>query len=269
MSRVKMGGKEALRVFLAGGEDLSRPLLEPGASRPRLRASLAAALRDNYGTTCTLEFGHEPGGRSDVLLQLLDAPPEPQELAQYELSRGGRGLWDGAWDIVVLTLESEISASPWRHRQIGYLAYAHSGVRPPASDFEPAGPLAAACSKQNLSRLIAAAKERLDAHVLIFNCSSIDPDDNVHNYHGREDTTALRIHRLNLALMELSCEAGISIIDVERLISEMGGEQHVKAACRYSDEAYEAIGQEFLRVLADIGFFENRPLILQIGQKGK
>jgi hypothetical protein len=166
-------------------------------------------------------------------------------------------------------LEAEIALPPWRHRQSDYLAYAPPGICPPTDHFERAGQLSAARSQENLRRLIAAVKERLDAHVLVFNCSSIDPDDNVHNYHGREDTTALHIHRLNLALMELSCQEGISIIDVERLISEMGGERHVVAPCRYSDEAYEAVGQEFLRVLADIGFFEPRPLIMQIGQRGK
>jgi hypothetical protein len=269
MARVKLGGKGSLRIFLAGGEDLSRSLLEAGAGQPRLRADLVTVLKDTYGSSCALEFRHETGGRSDVLLQHLDGRPEPQDLAQYGLAGGGQGLWDGAWDVIVLTLESEVLAPPWRHRQSGHLAYASSEASPPADQFERAGLLSAACSKENLSRLIAAAKQRLDAHVVIFNCSTIDPDDNVHNYHGIEDTTALRIHRLNLALMELSCQEGISIIDVERLISEMGGERHVLAPCRYSDEAYEAIGQEFLRVLADIGFFENRPLVLQVGQRGK
>src|SRR5262249_1969389 len=239
MPRMKMGGNETLRVFLAGGEDLSRALLEPGAERPRLRARLEAMLHNQLGAKCALDFGHEPGGRSDVLIQHLDGRPEPEEVARYGLYSGVRGPWDGAWDIVVLTLESEVLALPWRHRESGYLAHASAGVRPPAGLFELAAPLPAAGSKENLARLIGAAKERLDAHVLVFNCSSLDPEDNVHNYHGREDTTALRIHRLNLALMELSRDEGISIIDVERLISEMGGQRHVLAACRYSDEAYE------------------------------
>jgi hypothetical protein len=190
-------------------------------------------------------------------------------VARYGLSAGGRGPWGGAWDVVVFSLEPEIAQPPWRHRESGYLAYAAAGAQPPADRFELAEPLPAARSKENLARLIAAAKESLDAHVLVCNCSSIDPDDEVHNYHGRPDTMALHIHKLNLALMDLSVQEGISILDVERLISEMGAERHVVAACRYSDEAYEAIGQEFLRVLEDIGFFENRPLILQVGQKGK
>ena len=44
MPRMKLGGKDALRIFLVGGDDLSRALLELGAEQPRLRASLEKAV---------------------------------------------------------------------------------------------------------------------------------------------------------------------------------------------------------------------------------
>jgi hypothetical protein len=121
-------------------------------------------------------------------------------------------------------------------------------------------------SKENLARLIRAVKARLGAHVLICNVSTVDPEDQVHNHHGRPDTWALRAHKLNLALMELSAQEGISVIDVERLVAEHGASRHVLQAGRYSPQVNHAICQELLRVLEDIGFFEDRPLVMQVGR---
>jgi hypothetical protein len=135
-----------------------------------------------------------------------------------------------------------------------------------ALSVQPEVALSAAPFKENLARLIRAVKERLDAHVLISNASTVDPDDQVHNYHGREDTWALRAHKFNLALMDLSILEGISLIDVERLVAEHGAYRHVLQAGRYSREVHEAIRREFLRVLEDIGFFEDRPLVMQVGR---
>ena len=121
-------------------------------------------------------------------------------------------------------------------------------------------------SKENLARLIRAVKARLGAHVLICNVSTVDPEDQVHNHHGRPDTWALRAHKFNLTLMELSVEEGISVIDVERLVAEHGASRHVLQAGRYSPQVNQAICQELLRVLEDIGFFEERPLVMQVGR---
>jgi hypothetical protein len=192
---------------------------------------LRAGLRDllrERGRGAELELRQEPGATAAELLEEAEGRREC-------------ALWSGGpCDVAAFSLQPE-------------------ALRPGG------GP---ARFKADFRRVIRAAKERLDAHLLVFNCSSLDPDDDVHNYHGREDTLALRIHKLNLALMELSVEEGISIVDVDRQVAEMGGQRHVLAPCRYSEEAYEAVGREFLRVLEDIGFFEARPLVLQVGQGG-
>jgi hypothetical protein len=79
----------------------------------------------------------------------------------------------------------------------------------------------------------------------------------------------VRISLFNLALYEISVLEGISIIDVDRMIAELGAENHVVGPMTYSDAAYHHITQEFLRVMEDIGFFEHRPLMLQIGKRPK
>jgi len=123
--------------------------------------------------------------------------------------------------------------------------------------------------KTRLLRLIRVVKDRLDAHVIVFNCCSADPADNVHNYHGLPDTFPLRAHKFNLAVMQASVLEGISFIDVERVIGQLAADTHVLSPLRYSVQAYETIGKEFLRVIEDIAFFENRPLVMQVGQRGK
>jgi hypothetical protein len=260
----KLGGQDVIRVFLKGGEDLARSLLEPVAGQPRLRRDLEDSVREKFQRTTTLRFRYESGGRSDQLVQELNefaSVPQMNGVAGRQLER--TRLWDEPADVVVFSLQSEVCPQHWRNEQ------RLVDAAPSRLISSPADALSAAEFKANFTRLIKAAKERLDAHVLVFNCSTIDPNAQVHNYFGREDDLALRIHKLNFALIELSIQEGISIIDVDRQIAELGGQRHVIGPCCYSDEACAALGQEVVRVLADIGFFENRPLVGQIGKGGK
>jgi hypothetical protein len=260
-----MGGKTPLRVFLQGNEDLSTSLLGEPEAFP-------------------IELSHEPGARSDVLLQQIDGATVPEELptrdwgkdANFLASQFHSHFFEGPSDVVVLSVQPELSHSLWMHRRSRYL------LSPPprwgqdwagaqrtwfVENFVPRGFLSAGQLRENWMRLIRAVKERLDAHVLICNVSTIEPDDQVHNYHGRKDTWALRAHQVNLALLELSVLEGISLIDTERLVAEHGAYRHVLQAGRYSREVNEAIRTEFLRVLDDVGFFENRPLVMQVGRR--
>lgn len=107
------------------------------------------------------------------------------------------------------------------------------------------------------------------AHVFVMNVSTVDPNDTVTNYHALEDDTpALRAHKVALTLIDLSHELGVSIIDADRLLAEMGAERNVEGVGRYSPEASEALCDEVLRILADYGFFEERPLVVQAGRGG-
>jgi hypothetical protein len=275
MRQAKLGGKKNLRIFLKANDDVTGSLLarEGGSSFRDLVA-------EKYGGQFDVEMSHEPCHRSDIFLQQLHGRPAPAELARVlpELQEQFHTrLKEQPFDIVVLALEPDIVNAAWRHRQEGY------PVCPPnpwreiwkphcvewfASHFEPMPLIPTAQSAANWTQIVQHIKQRLDAHVLIYNCSTVDPHDHIDNYHGKEDNKELRTHKLDLALMHLSVQEGISIIDVDRLIAEMGAQEHVRSWCDYSDEAHEAIKYEFLRVVEDIGFFENRPLLMQLGRKG-
>lgn len=286
MRKPKLGGQKQLRIFLKGNDDVVNSLLPAENGDARRTPGLPALLREKYGGAFEVELIHEPGERSDIFLQQLRGAPLPAEIARPDA--GGQmhslaaqfrtRLRERSVDIVVLGLQAEVEAPAWMHRTEGYRIGPPPGWQQEgdaqrkrwlAEAFSPIGQIPVSESKENFTRIIQTIKEELDAHVLVFNCSSIDPEDHIDNYCGREDNRELRTHKLNLALMQLSALEGISIIDVDRLIAELGGQQHVRQWCRYSPEAYAAIGQEFVRVLEDIGFFENRPLVMQMGQRGR
>lgn len=284
---VKMGGKARLRLLLLGHEDVEDALLPVGGGGRRLAQGIADTVRASYGESCTLDISYRPCPSLVLLWQEAQGPADPQELQ-------AQGVWDDAlaaqfdsglfapqaepWDIVVLSIRSDLITSLWQHRQAGYW------VAPPADwrqrwtpaqqawfeqSFEACGQLPTPQVSAALRQLIPAIKERVGAHVIVFTVSSYDPDDAVHAYAGRAETPVERIHRLNLTLIQLSTHEGISLIDVDRIIAELGGAAHVPQRLVYSDEALTALRHEFQRVLADIGFFERRPLVLQVGQRKK
>jgi hypothetical protein len=280
-----MGGNPKLRVFLKGNHDLANSLLSRQEGGESAMGGLREWVKEKYQGAYDVAITHEPCGRLELLLQQLQMRSMPMELAEQGMNDGfvtaqfHSGLWSSQdqVDVVVLSLQPEVAQPMWKHRKQGYLfcptprwteEWNPSQKRWFQEQFAPVVSNSAARSKEDLKQVIQEIKQRLDAHVIVYNCSSVDPEDRTSNYHGmKTESTALRIHRLNLALMQLSIETGISIIDVDRLIAELGGAQHVLKAMTYSDTALEAMGREFLRVVEDIGFFESRPLALQVGRK--
>ena len=101
-----------------------------------------------------------------------------------------------------------------------------------------------------------------DIRVLLANDSTVVRRDRL----LPQDPLSLDIARLNLAALELSVATGLSVIDVDRLVAELGGENHVDDALRYSATVREAIVAEVVRVIEDYGFFDDRALLEQIGR---
>lgn len=118
----------------------------------------------------------------------------------------------------------------------------------------------------NLVAVIELIKEKVGAHVLVASASTVDPDQEVFNYRdASEEPMSLRAHRLDLLLIGVSHDEGISIIDVDRKIAEAGGARSVTAVLDYNAHGCQAIAAEIVRVLEDYGFFDDRPLLAQAG----
>ena len=251
-----------------------------------LEHGLRDLIHDKTQSSCKLESTHQPGLRSDVVLQCIDDVAVPKEVGALGLDQHPliaaqlQALSASApLDILVLSVEPDVTQHAWQHRETGYLL-----CTPPSWEkefspeqkewlrtaFEPAGLLAVDAFKENFVRLIQIAKERMDAHVLVFNCCTVDPQDNAYSYlNQHHDTLTVRVQRFNRALIEISVLEGISIIDADRLISELGARHHVVEALRYSVDGCRKLSEEFVRIVEDIGFFEKRPLVMQVGRPGK
>lgn len=120
--------------------------------------------------------------------------------------------------------------------------------------------------RENMAAVIAAIKGAGGAHILIANASTVDPDEATFDYSGlSEEPLSLRAHRIDLLLVDVSHEHGISIVDVDRLIAELGAGENVVAAFDYGPKGCARIAGEVVRVLEDYGFFDDRPLLEQVG----
>lgn len=121
----------------------------------------------------------------------------------------------------------------------------------------------------DLVAVVDKVKEAADAHVLVVNVSTFDPADQTSSLHGlTEEPLSMRAHRINLALLQISHEIGISIIDADRITAEAGCGSVVPAALEISAEGSALVRDETVRVLADYGFFDERSLVAQVGNRG-
>lgn len=123
--------------------------------------------------------------------------------------------------------------------------------------------------REDLEAVVGAIKEKVGAHVLVANASTVDPADGRYTYYEmEEEPPSLKAQRLDLALVLVSHDVGISIIDVDRLVAEIGGGRHVKQAMAYDAEACATIAAEVVRIIEDYGFLDDRPLLAQVGARG-
>ncbi|MDJ0955123.1 MAG: hypothetical protein QNJ81_15710 [Acidimicrobiia bacterium] len=107
------------------------------------------------------------------------------------------------------------------------------------------------------------------AHVLVANTSTFDPADETSSLYGlATEPISMRAHRIDLALLQLSHEVGFSIIDVDRITAEAGCADAVPAALELSPAGLALVRDEVVRVLADYGFFDERSLVAQVGNRG-
>lgn len=226
-----MGGKPFLTLFLKGGVDLASGLLSAQRGIGALLPQLVREAYNGYG----VDLCQEPCGPSQALLAELQAAVKNRGVSD---SHGvPTRLVAVAPDVVIFSIAGDMGTE--------------AGV-----------------FKASMRKVIQLVKDELGAHVIICNGSSVVPSERVSNYHNLAWSSSLQVHRLNLAVLELSVSEGISVIDVDRIIAERGANDHVLGLLEYSGEACGAVANELLRVLADYGFFEPRPLLVQMGAPG-
>jgi hypothetical protein len=233
MTTPKMGGRDVLSVLLKGGADLENCILSRAEGGRKLEHGLAGLIKERYAGAFRLELMREPSGPSRDLREEIE-----RLLAN---GRPSTRILDARPDVVVFS---------------GY------------PDLIGAGPLLLDSYRADMDWVIRTLKREVGAHLIFLNASTVDPDDLTSNYHASpEQPFSLKAHQLDTILMELSFAHGISIVDADRLLAELGASTHVLGPLVYSPEACGALCAELARVLEDYGFFEERPLVMQVGRQ--
>ncbi|CAN5321427.1 MAG: hypothetical protein ACR2JP_11670 [Acidimicrobiia bacterium] len=203
------------------------------ASRPDGGSVLTAGITE-------IAARRYPAVRVDLDVEIVAGFDE----LRRRLEAGSGLLGERTPDVVILSVDDEV-------RRLG------SRGPDPASAVEAVrGDLVA------LTGLFKAAGVR----VLVANACTVDPESWPRTYAGLDqEPVGLRAHRLDVMLIEVSHTDGISVIDVDRAIAELGATGRLDAAMVYGAEACERIAEDTVSVLEDYGFLDDRPLLEQVG----
>lgn len=221
-----------------GGKDVTRVLVKAGSDVLTALAPSAAGSRQvSAGANRLVE--ERQGGAHHLEIASEHCGPVSGLLAELEeladaIERGT--VPQGVPDVVVLGASSDV---------VDY-----------SDDF-----------RRQMQKVIELIKNRLGAHVIAVNGSSYDPNDR--HPDRPKDCGSLRIHKINLDLIELSIAEGISILDVDFLLAKRGGSEHVVGFLEYSPQISDDICYRFVEILEEYGYFEPKPLVPQLGTTGR
>ncbi|HVO87051.1 MAG TPA: SGNH/GDSL hydrolase family protein [Casimicrobiaceae bacterium] len=256
-----------LKVFAKGNLDVRDTLHSLRVGGKLHWNGINEVARVRHPST-VVQLIHETWTRSDALLESTGTVPP--DLAQHTLPAGpysaasqfSRAVFDTDADAIVLSIQPDVASTLVRHKHDGYLF--HPGQWRDWSEADRAwlseqfafvDLLDVGASMRNLERIIHAIRERSRAPILVYNLSSVVPGDTVHCHQGLGDTLATRIRRFNLAVTELSQRTGISVVDVDAIVSRAGATRLKLDAFHLNGEACRHVAEETVRVLEDLGCF--------------
>lgn len=212
-----------------------------------------------------LRIAIEPAVRSSVLAQRIDPDTQspvfdgPPELEGWFHSMFSSPLGSpGATVVVFSLLEDLISKYSFRHRQLSYPVQPPPDYRslwgPEAVDwfgrnFEPVVPDAASVVATNVTRVIDRVLAS-GAHVAVCNTGTVFPGDDALTESG--ESLRLRANRLALILDQAATAHGLTYVDVDQIVAEMGAEDAVLGAGIYSNDAREMVAEELSELLLDL-----------------
>jgi len=163
----------------------------------------------------------------------------------------------------VLSVQPDVMTPLVRHRRDGYYFYAYSSDAWPDSDrdwlrseCEWVGHLSPEASAGKLVSVVNRLRTETNAHVLIFNMSSVVPGESVHIHDPATESLSTRIRRFNLALVGVAEETGISLVDVDSIIARAGADRVKLDAVHFTPEGLRLVAEETVRVMAELGCFD-------------
>ncbi len=218
-------GKSPVRLLVIGSRHHVDTMASTAGGGSVLDRGVAEVAADRY-----------PGVTVDTAVELVDGFAE----LRRRLEAGDRT----APDVAILSVDDEVRGLGERSTDAG---------------------AAVAAVEADLAAIVAAYKAA-GTRVIVANACTVDPDSWDRSYAGRDgEPTGLRAHRLDAMLVRVSHDLGISVVDVDRVVAEIGAAGNLDAAMVYRPEAAARITDETVAVLADYGFFDDRPLLEQVG----
>ena len=250
-----------LTIFAKGNSDVADSLFyctDAGVDW----GGINEALREQ-GSDVRVRLRHETFIRSDALAAAQGKVPPALAQVPFEWpytvsDQFGTAIFDNPADAYVLSIQPDITMKLLRHRATGCLFYPGAPQKI-AKDLMPW--LRAECDMAPLldpdealkswKAVVARIRSRSAAPILFYNLSTVAPGDMVSNYLGMAATLTQRIKAFNLALMDLSAETGVFIVDVDRLAARHGADALKLDAVRLNAKGSRLVAGEVIRILRE------------------
>lgn len=227
-----MADENVVRIAVVGG----RHHLDTFASITDGGATLAEGLGEIIGA-------RHPGVSVDLVVEEVAGFVD----LRRRLAAGSFFSGDQLPDVVILSVDDEVRHLPQR-----------------AAD--PAAAVAAVAD--DLMAITDFFKEA-EVRVLVANACTVDPEASPFPETADAEPIGLRAHRLDLMLVQVSHSDGISVIDIDRTMAEIGAAENLSAPMVYGPAACARIVGDTVTILDDYGFFDDRPLLEQVGSGRK
>jgi len=216
----------------------------------------------------TVRIRHELWTRSDALLEATGTIPPSLQNRRLSLepfnpaTQFSRALFDSDADAFALSLQPDLMTALARHRRDGYLLFPYNREGWSKDDqqwfndeFTALGFLEVEQSMRNLASIVERIRARTEAPILIYNISAVVPGESVRSYAGLPETLSTRIRKFNLALIELSQNTGVTIVDVDRIVASGGADRLKLDTLHLTADGCRAVAEEVVDALDELNFF--------------
>ena len=257
----------ALTIFAKGNLDIRDSLYALRLGDVVLWNGVNEIVRERF-PGASIRIRHELCTRSDAVLQATGTVPSPLRnktlpLEPYDCAtQFSDAVFNSEADVFVFSLQADVMTALARHRRDDYLFYPYNRENWGRGanewfeqEFTPPSFLDAEESMRDFAQIVERIRARSDAPILIYNLSAVVPGEAVRCYAGLPEVLSSRIRRFNLALIDLSRQTGVAIVDVDRVIARGGADRMKFDTLHLTAEGCRAVAEEVVEVLDELNCF--------------